>query len=87
MDWRPFEYLTIQGIAPGNFAFRKMERLEGNENGTLYSVNIVPHSKSLLHGFLNNRKAKKMQEQFQGIYDMCHAGLRDYIINQKLKKA
>jgi len=83
MDWRPFEYLTIQGIAPGNLAFTQMDTLEANEQGTLYRVHIVPRSKGIVHGFFNTRKARKMREQFQGVYDMTHAGLRDYIIKQE----
>ena len=83
VDWRPFEYLTIEGMAPGNFSFRQMDVLEENEQGTLYKVKIVPRNSGRIHGFINNRRAKKIQAQYQAFYDMSHSGLRDYIRQQQ----
>lgn len=83
VDWRPFDYLTIKGIAPGNLSFIQTDSLEANEKGTLYRVYFAPQAKGVIRSFLNNRRAGKMQAQYQAMYDMCHNGLRDYIIEQE----
>ena len=83
VDWRPFEYLTIEGLAPGNFSFRQMDVLEENAQGSLYKVKIIPLNPGLLRGFINRRRARKIQAQYQAFYDTSHAGLRDYILQQE----
>lgn len=78
-DWRPFQYLTVDGTAPGGFTYRQMDLLKPTKEGSNYTVLMAPRSTSFIQGILNNRQAKKMRDGFQQFYEMTHSGLQKFI--------
>lgn len=67
LDYRPFQYLTVDGVMGNGFAYRQMEVLRPNGSGTVYTVHLVPRRTGFLQNFRNRRLARGSKQFIQDV--------------------
>ena len=78
-DWRPFDYMTVDGLAMGSFTYRQMIIIKPTRDGSKVTVLLVPRNLNFFQGIKNKMLSKKMKEPFQQTMDNCWGSLGDYV--------
>ena len=87
VDWRPFNYFTVDGSFMNGLHFRQMDVIRPKGDGSAYTVHLVPKKKNFFQGFKNNKLAKESFEMFLNTYDSGRKSLAKLIKSQYKESA